>query len=260
MSLRSSGAPAAEERRRRVVLEIDDELPVARGLAARGGELAVEAAAVGGKIGELSDRRIAGDQRPPQHRGLGFEAPDDPRALGDGAVGGVRRAPAPAAARMRQRSRRHRWRRRLPARGRAASPPDPSSRLRCTRPAAKPIASATARATSTARIDTAVVGASGRMGAGGRRAARRASGPGARGALSRKPAGAVARSPRLLESNVQFSPPPMSDPNDRPIGPRRSGNRTRPEVAGAAAKRGPGRRRGRSRRAASGSARFRSRC
>ena len=53
------GRADPEKRRRRVVFEIDDELPVARAFATRGRELAVQAAAVHGEVSEMHERRIA---------------------------------------------------------------------------------------------------------------------------------------------------------------------------------------------------------
>jgi ParB-like chromosome segregation protein Spo0J len=81
MSFRSSGAPCSEKRRRCVVLEIDDELSIARRLAFRRGELAVDAAAVLVELRKLAERRVARDERTAKHRGLRLEAANDPRAL-----------------------------------------------------------------------------------------------------------------------------------------------------------------------------------
>ena len=70
------GRAGAEEWWRRVVLEIDDELPVARGLAARGGELVEQAAAIRGELEELPERRIARDEL------LAAASPSRPRSSG----------------------------------------------------------------------------------------------------------------------------------------------------------------------------------
>ena len=113
-------------------------------------------------------------------------------------------------------------------------------RVRCARPAAYPIASATTRAASTARVDT-VADRKGkgrtRRGSGGVAPGARM-GAQARDALSRKAVGAAVRWPRLLESNEELPPNPMSDPNDRPLAPA-GGEPDAPAVAPTPPEGGP---------------------
>ena len=65
MSFRSSGASGTvEQRRRRVVLEVDDELAVARGFRARVGERAEEPPALGGELAQLAGCGVARRRAP----------------------------------------------------------------------------------------------------------------------------------------------------------------------------------------------------
>ena len=66
--------PGAEKCRRRIIFEIDDELPIARSLAANGCELRVEASAFVGELAKLLNCRALCNKCAAQRRRLRFEA------------------------------------------------------------------------------------------------------------------------------------------------------------------------------------------
>src|ERR1700693_10693 len=88
ISFMSSGSPiaAGEEGGRGVGLEVDHQLAIARGFAARVREIAEQAFALTRKLGELSRRRITGGQLRTQHRGLAVGAAEATRVFGAAAV------------------------------------------------------------------------------------------------------------------------------------------------------------------------------
>src|SRR5213075_2890280 len=97
----------AEELRRSVVPEVDDELAVACRLGARASDVVEEPPALVGKIAELADRCLAAEDTSPKKRSFRFIAADDPRAFGNGAR---------VVRRLRSRGRRYRRARRVRAR------------------------------------------------------------------------------------------------------------------------------------------------
>src|SRR5258706_14097918 len=72
MSFKSSGSPTPARMGRRVGFDVDHQLAIARGFAARGGQVGEHALALTRELGQVPERGIAGGDLAAQHRGLGI--------------------------------------------------------------------------------------------------------------------------------------------------------------------------------------------